>query len=260
MVLNLMTGRFTSRFVLSMFLGKGRMVLKGTLINTVTIVAGTILGTLAGQKYPQKMKETVMNGLGLVTSIIGISMALETQNILYPLSGVASGAIIGEWLNIELWVNNLGESLEKRFGKQSQGLFAKGFVSATLLFCIGPMAIIGGIQDGLTGDYSTLAAKAAIDGFTSIAFASSLGLGVGFSALPVFLYQGAITLGAGFFDRVFTEQMVTEMTAAGGLLLFAIGLGLLEIKRIRVANLLPAIFLTPAICYLVGLIGGSAGF
>jgi len=235
------------------------MVLRGTLINTVTIVAGTVIGMLVGKNYPEKMKETVMNGLGLVTSIIGISMALQTGNILYPLAGIAFGAIIGEWLNIEQWVNQLGESLERKFGRQSQGLFAKGFVSATLLFCIGPMAIIGGIQDGLTGDYSTLAAKAAIDGFTSIAFASSLGLGVGFSALPVFLYQGAITLGAGFFDRVFTEQMITEMTAAGGLLLFAIGLGLLEFKRIRVANLLPAIFLTPAICYLVELIG-VAGF
>lgn len=236
------------------------MTLKGTLINTVAIVAGTLIGVLAGQKYPEKMKDTVMNGLGLVTSIIGISMALETENILFPLSGIAFSAIIGEWLNIEKWVSNLGAALEKRFGGQSQGLFAKGFVSATLLFCIGPMAIIGGIQDGLTGDYRTLAAKAAIDGFTSIAFASSLGFGVGFSALPVFVYQGAITLGAGFFDRVFTEQMITEMSAAGGLLLFAIGLGLLEIKKIRVANLLPAVFLTPAICYLIQLVGSSAGF
>jgi uncharacterized membrane protein YqgA involved in biofilm formation len=236
------------------------MGLTGTLINAATIVAGTCIGMLVGKKYPEKMKETVMNGMGLVTSIIGISMALETENILYPLSGIALGAIIGEWLNIESWINKLGEALESRFGKQSQGLFAKGFVSATLLFCVGPMAIIGGIQDGLTGDFRTLAAKAAIDGFTSIAFASSLGLGVGFSALPVSLYQGAITLGAGFFDRVLTDQMVTEMTAAGGLLLFAIGLSLLEIKRMRVANLLPAIFLTPAICYLVQLIGSGAGF
>ena len=214
---------------------------------------------LVGKKYPEKMKETVMNGMGLVTSIIGISMALETENILYPLSGIALGAIIGEWLNIESWINKLGEALESRFGKQSQGLFAKGFVSATLLFCVGPMAILGGIQDGLPGDSRTLAANAAIDGFTSIAFASSLGLGVGFSALPVSLYQGAITLGAGFFDRVLTDQMVTEMTAAGASTV-AIGLSLLEIKRMRVANLLPAIFLTPAICYLVQLIGSGAGF
>lgn len=235
------------------------MALTGTLINTVAIAAGTFIGMLVGKKYPEKMKETVMNGLGLVTSIIGISMALQTENILYPLAGIAFGAIIGEWLNIERWINNLGTSLERGFGKQSQGMFAKGFVSATLLFCIGPMAIIGGIQDGLTGDYRTLAAKAAIDGFTSIAFASSLGVGVGFSAMPVFLYQGAITLGAGFFDRILTDQMVAEMTAAGGLLLFAIGLGLMEIKRIRVANMLPAIFLTPAICYVVQLVRTRAG-
>lgn len=235
---------------------KGRMAVKGTLINTAAIFAGTFVGLLVGNRYPDKMKETVMSGLGLVTSIIGIKMALQSENILYPLAGIALGAIIGEMIDIDLWINRLGDFLEKNFGKQSQGLFARGFVTATLLFCIGPMAIIGGIQDGLTGDFSTLAAKATIDGFTSIAFASSLGPGVGFSALPVFVYQGAITLGAGFFDRVLSAEMVTEMTAAGGLLLFAIGLGLLEVKKIRVANLLPAIFLTPVICYLAGLIGG----
>ena len=133
--------------------------------------------------------------------------------------------------------------------RQHQPRSLPGFVAATLLFCIRLMAIISGIQDGLTGDFSTLAAKATIDGFTSIAFASSLGPGVAFSALPVFIYQGAISLGAGFFNRILSAEMILEMTSAGGLLLFAIGLGLLEVKKIRVANLLPAIFLTPAICY-----------
>ncbi len=252
---------------------KGRITLKGTLINTAAIVLGTLLGLLVGTRYPEKMKQTVMSGLGLVTSVIGISMALETRNILYPLAGIALGAITGELLDIDRWINRLGNFLERKFSNnqaetevlcgpvgadstQTQGLFARGFVTATLLFCIGPMAIIGGIQDGLTGDFSTLAAKAAIDGFTSIAFASSLGIGVGFSAIPVFAYQGAITLGAGFFSRILSAEMISEMTAAGGLLLFAIGLGLLEIKKIRVANLLPAIFITPAICYLVVWIAG----
>lgn len=238
------------------------MTVKGTLINTAAILVGTLVGLLIGNRYPDKMKETVMSGLGLVTSIIGINMALESTNILYPLAGIALGAIIGELLDIDRWINRLGEFLERKFVRsgtgsiQTQGLFARGFVTATLLFCIGPMAIIGGIQDGLTGDFSILAAKATIDGFTSIAFASSLGIGVGFSFVPVFVYQGAITLGAGFFNRILSPQMISEMTAAGGLLLFAIGLGLLEIKKIRVANLLPATFLTPAICYLIGLLAG----
>ena len=243
------------------------MTVKGTLINTAAIIVGTAIGLIVGDRYPQRMKETVMSGLGLVTSILGIDMALTTENILYPLAGIALGGILGEIIDLNMWVNRLGEFLERKFYRldakkeknpsgvdaSSQGVFAKGFVTASLLFCIGPMAIIGGIQDGLTGDFSTLAAKATIDGFTSIAFASSLGIGVGFSCVPVFIYQGAITLGAGFFSQILSAQMVTEMTAVGGLLLFAIGLGLLEIKEIRVANLLPAILITPAICYLVSL-------
>jgi hypothetical protein len=256
------------------------MTVRGTLINTAAIIVGTAIGMIVGDRYPEKMKETVMSGLGLVTSIIGIKMALTTENILYPLAGIALGGILGEILDLNMWVNRLGDYLESKFYKlgakrskgekglcadkeealldgnaYSQGAFSKGFVTASLLFCIGPMAIIGGIQDGLTGDFSTLAAKATIDGFTSIAFASSLGIGVGLSCVPVFIYQGAITLGAGFFSQILSAQMVTEMTAVGGLLLFAIGLGLLEIKEIRVANLLPAIVITPAICSLVSAFG-----
>lgn len=228
--------------------------MKGTFINAGAIFVGTALGLAAGNKYPEKMKETVMSGLGLVTSILGIKMAFESQNILYPLAGIALGAIVGEMLDIDSWVMGIGNSLEARFAKGSRGTFARGFVAATLLFCVGPMAILGGIQDGLTGNFSTLAAKATIDGFTSIAFASSLGIGVGFSALPVFVYQGAITLGAGYFDKVLSADMVTEMTASGGFLLFALGLSLLELKKIRVANLLPAVLAAPLICYLAGLL------
>ena len=155
--------------------------MKGTLINTVAIILGTGIGLLLGDRYPEKVKETVMSGLGLVTRIIGIKMALETANILYPLAGVALGGIVGELIDIDSWVNKLGSYLERKFAGKgskaesapdgslpSQGKFAKGFVTASLLFCVGPMAIIGGIQDGLTGDYSTLAAKSAIDAFTSM--------------------------------------------------------------------------------------------
>lgn len=240
--------------------------MKGTLINTVAIILGTGIGLLLGDRYPEKVKETVMSGLGLVTCIIGIKMALETANILYPLAGVALGGIVGEVINVDSWVNKLGSYLERKFAGKgskaesapdgslpSQGKFAKGFVTASLLFCVGPMAIIGGIQDGLTGDYSTLAAKSAIDAFTSIAFASSLGVGVGFSCIPVFLYQGAITLGAGLLSQIMSLEMVAEMTAVGGLLLFAIGLGLLELKEIRVANLLPGVIITPLLYYLISI-------
>ena len=222
---------------------------KGTLINTVA-PAGTLLGVL-WPEVPEKMKDTVMNGLGLVTSIIGISTVLKLR-IFFPLSGIAFSAIIGEWLNIEKW-EHLARHLRKVRGHRR---------TACQRVCIGHFVVLyradgyyRRIQEASQGLQNSQPRR--FDGFTNCIRHL---WGVGFSALPVFVYQGAITLGAGFFDRVFTEQMITEMTATGGLLLFAIGLGLLEIKKIRVANLLPAIFLTPAICYLIQLVWSSAGF
>ena len=132
--------------------------------------------------------------------------------------------------------------------------FAKGFVAATLLFCVGPMTVMGSIQDGLTGDYSTLAVKAALDGFAALAFASSFGIGVGFSALSILTVQGSISLGAGYFQGLLTDFMISELTATGGVMIFAIGLGLLDIKKIRVANYLPSIIIAPLICHFISLV------
>lgn len=231
----------------------------GTLINVGTVLLGSLAGTLLGNRLPDRMRLTVMDGLGLATVVIGAKMALVTSNILIVLGSLILGGMFGEFLDIDSAVNNLGKWVETRaLGKNpnssgSNGKFARGFVSASLLFCVGPMAIMGSIQDGLTGDFSTLAVKATLDGFAALAFASSLGPGVGFSALSVLVYQGLITLGAGFFQGVLTEPMVNELTATGGLLILAIGLGLLELKKVRVANLLPAIFLAPFIYYIASL-------
>jgi len=232
--------------------------LTGTIINVGTVAAGSVLGTILGNRLKDRFRVTVMDGLGLSTVAIGLKMAFATSNILIVLGSIIMGGMIGEVLDIDSAINRLGARVEKMVvgnGLTVQGgKFSRGFVSASLLFCVGPMAIMGSIQDGLTGDFSTLAVKAALDGFAALAFSSTLGIGVGFSALMVLGYQGAITLGAGFFQGVLTQGMIAELTATGGILIFAIGLGLLELKRIRVANLLPAIFIAPAIQFLITLL------
>lgn len=226
----------------------------GTLINTATVVAGGTLGTLLGNRLPARLRNTVMDALGLTTILIGLKMALETSNVLLLLGSLLLGGIAGELLDIDAALNRLARRLEARVSPGAEtaagGRFARGFVTASLVFCVGPMTIMGSIQDGLTGDYSTLAIKAMLDGFAALAFASSLGMGVTFSALVVLAYQGSITLAAVWAQAILTPAMVAEMTATGGLLIFAIGLGLLELKRIRVANLLPAIFVAPLLVAL----------
>jgi len=231
--------------------------LRGTLLNAAAVIGGTLLGSLLGNRFSDRMRITLMNGLGLVTVVIGITMAIETSNILLVLGSIIAGGIIGELIDIDSAINHLGATIEKNLTKGYQasrsGEFARGFVTASLLFCVGPMAIMGSIQDGLTGDFSTLAIKASLDGFAAIAFSSTLGMGVGLSAFSVLVYQGMISMGAGFFKDILTEAMINELTATGGVLILAIGLGLLEIKRIKVANLLPAIFMAPLLHYIVSL-------
>jgi uncharacterized membrane protein YqgA involved in biofilm formation len=187
--------------------------------------------------------------------VIGIQMALETENILIVLGAVVLGGILGEWWRIEDRLNSVGAWLEARFNRgnddpQSEdgNRFVRGFVTASLLFCIGPMAVLGAVQDGLTGDYSLLATKSMLDGFSSLAFSSSLGIGVGFSALPILIYQGGMSLLAAQAQAVFTDGMITELTATGGVLIMALSIStLLEIKPIRVGNFLPALLIAPLI-------------
>ena len=226
----------------------------GTLINVTTVVVGATCGTALGARLPQDMRATIMDGLGLITILIGLSMGLKTQNILVVLGSVILGGILGEMMGIDNQLSALAKRLEKALGGLSlgKGRFAEGFMTASLVFCVGPMTIMGSIQDGLTGDFSTLAVKSALDGFASVAFAASLGMGVAFSALFILVYQGGITLLASWASSVLTDAMVVEMSAVGGVLIFGIGLGLLDIKKVRVANLLPAIFIAPFLVALAG--------
>lgn len=234
------------------------MIGVGTLINIVTVLVGGTLGTLLGARLPDRMRETIMHGLGLLTLVIGVQLSLETDNILIVLGSLLLGGLLGELLRIEGGINRLGRWLEDRTGREAlpssdearEGIatrFSHAFLTASLVFCVGPMTILGSIQDGLTGDYTLLAIKSTMDGFASLAFASTLGPGVIFAALTVFVYQGALTLGAGWADVILTDPMIAEMTATGGVLMLALGLGLLEIKEIRTGNLLPAIAVAPII-------------
>lgn len=222
----------------------------GTLINIATVIIGGTLGCLLGSRLPERVRQTVVTGLGLFTLAYGISMFIKTQNAIVVVLSLLIGIVLGEWWNIEKGLNNLGTWLEVKVlnstDESSQKRFIKGFLAASLLFCVGPMAILGSVQDGLTGDYQLLVVKSILDGFAALAFAASMGVGVLFSVIPVLLYQGGITLLAVQAQSFFTEAMITEMSAVGGVILLAIGVGgLLELKPIRTANFLPALVLAP---------------
>jgi len=225
----------------------------GTLINVVTVLIGGTLGSLLGDRLPERMRETLMHGVGLVTLVLGISMAIDTSNVLVVLLSIGIGGILGEWWRIEGRLDSLGEWLqEKASGVPflARGDFVRGFVTASLVFCVGPMTILGSIQDGLTGDYTLLAIKSVLDLFAGLAFAASMGMGVTFSALTVLLFQGGLSLGAAPFQTILTESMITEMSATGGVMILGIGFLLLDIKRVKVGNFLPALAIAPLLTAL----------
>lgn len=230
----------------------------GTWINIAAVLIGGAAGLAFGARLPQRLRQTVIAALGLFTAGLGLRMFLQTQNPILALGGLALGAVVGEWWRIEDGLVALGNWLEHRFTRPGDGpsegsRFVRGFLTASLLFCVGPMTILGSIQDGLRGDYSLLAIKSVLDGFAAMAFASTLGAGVLFSVLVIFVYQGGLTLLAAQAQAVLTEAMTAEMTAVGGLLLLGLAISsLLEIKRIRVGNLLPGLVLAPLLVALMG--------
>lgn len=228
----------------------------GTIINVAAILIGGTIGLLFGSRIPERFKNTVIAGMGLFTAAMGLQMFLKSVNSLIVLGALIIGAMLGEWIGIEDWLQALGETLEKRFSQDTEmgasSRFVRGFMVASLLFCIGPMAILGSIQDGLTGDYNLLAVKSTLDGFASIAFASTLGIGVMFSSIIILVYQGGISLMAGQLNAIVTDPMMAEMTATGGVILMGVAFNnLLEIKKIRVGNFLPALAVAPLIVWIL---------
>ncbi len=228
----------------------------GTLINMGAIIAGTAVGSLAGPRLPARMRRIVLYGIGLVVLMVGFQMAVRTQNVLAVLGAILIGGTIGELLRLEERLEQLGQFFQDRFSKGSEQSISEGFVTASLVFCVGPMAILGSISDGLSGDYSLLSIKAVMDGFASIAFGAGMGWGVGLSALSILVYQGAITLLAGSLPGALNEAMITEMTATGGLIIIGIGIKLLDLKDLPLANFVPAIAVAPAILALIPLFRG----
>jgi uncharacterized membrane protein YqgA involved in biofilm formation len=217
----------------------------GTFINMITVLIGSCLGILLGERLPERIRETVMGGLGLLVLVIGIQMALKTNNILILMGSILIGGVLGEWINIQQKLDRLGQSLQSRFGKNKSNRFSEGFVTASLVFCVGPMTFLGALQDGLTGNYELLAIKAMLDGFASLAFAAVFGIGVLFSIGTIFILQGSISLGATLIDGLLTPPMIDEMTAAGGLMIIGIGFALLDLLHLRIANYLPALAIAP---------------
>jgi len=214
----------------------------GTIVNALAIVAGTALGLILKSGIRDNYRETIMNAIGLSVLLIGMIGAIKTNNLLLLIFSLAIGSVIGEALKIEDRLAGLGRLIESKTSS-TDGSVAKAFVTASLVFCVGSMAIVGSIESGLTGNHQTLFAKAVLDGIVSIFLSSTLGFGVIFSAAAVFVYQGIITLLSSSLKAFLTDAMIREISAIGGVLIMAIGLNMLNIKKIKVGNMLPAIVL-----------------
>jgi uncharacterized membrane protein YqgA involved in biofilm formation len=216
----------------------------GTAINVVAVLVGGGIGTLVGAKLPERMRETAMRAIGIVTLLIGVSNFLEFDNSLVPLLSVILGLVIGEFLGIDDALKRFGGYLQKRLSK-GESPVSRAFVTTSLIFCVGPLTILGSLEDGFTRDYSLLALKSALDFVASLAFAAVLGWGVLLSAGTVLVVQGLLTLSARFLGEVVTEPMILATTATGGVLILGLGLVLLELNEVRVANMLPALVIAP---------------
>ncbi|MEK8131174.1 DUF554 domain-containing protein [Paenibacillus filicis] len=251
------------------------MVLWGTIVNAAAIVAGSLIGILIG-RMSESMKRTLMHGIGLALVVLGISMALKTDQFLLLVLSLTIGGLIGEAIRLERRLEQLGELLERAVyaiesliprrkrdesgGERVRGRLAAGFVNATLVYCIGAMAILGSLDSGLRDNHVILYTKGLMDGLLSVVFASTMGIGVLFSSLPILFYQGGIALGASWIastmDRTLLDGIIIQLTAVGGVLIIGVGMNLLELRRIQVANLLPAL----AVAVVLTLLGTHYGW
>lgn len=242
------------------------MLLRGSIVNAVAIIGGSLLGMIIKGRVSERFRAIIMQALGLSVIIIGLSGSLsaifrvssegklESNDIMVMIIFLVIGAIIGEALNIEKKLNRFAELIQKKLPGSGSN-FSAGFVSATLLFCVGAMAIVGSLEEGLAGNANTLYAKSVLDCISSIIFSSTMGIGVLFSAIAVFLYQGSITLLAEFLEHMLTLEVISQMSLVGNVLILGIGINLLEIRNIKVANMLPAVFL-PMVYYSIRMLVG----
>jgi len=218
----------------------------GTLVNTATVLVGGLLGLRFGKRVPERMRESVVRVIGLATVALGLRDVLRTENLIFPLLGMVAGVIIGEALRIEERISGIGSRLQRRFASGADGsAFVRGFLTASLLYVVGPLTVLGAIEDGSGATPNLYLIKASLDGFMSVVFASIYGVGVLFSAASVFVVQGGLTLLGSQIDSLLVGRVETELYAAGGLAVMAIGLNLLEIAKIRVGSMLPGLAVTP---------------
>lgn len=227
------------------------MLPTGSLVNAAAIIAGSLIGALLHGRFPERVRTIVFQGLGLCVLLIGVQMALKVDNILILIFSVLLGGIIGELLDLEGLFERLATRFKALVRSRDTG-FTDGLITASLIFCIGAMAIVGSFDEGIRGDATVLYTKSILDGFASVALASTYGLGVLFSFIPVLLYQGGLTLFAGFFQEHFSPQIIAQLTSTGGVLILGIGLTLLDIKRVRLSNLLPALLVVVVLTLVFG--------
>jgi len=229
----------------------------GTIINAIAVVIGSFLGLILRSKLPKRITNTAFHGVGLFTIILGIIMAIKTSNILIMIVSIVIGALVGEIIDIDKWINIFGEWLKKNF-KVKNERFSEGFITAFLLYCIGSMTILGAIgsmtilgaiEEGLGGTPNLLVAKSVLDGFSSIILAATMGIGVLFSFIPLLLFQGGLTLLASNMQNILTGSIINELSAVGGILLLGLGITILDIKKIKILNMLPSLIIVVILTY-----------
>lgn len=223
----------------------------GTIVNTIAVIVGSLIGVMLHKNFPDRVKAIVFQGIGLATLVLGMQMAFEVQNLLILIFSILIGGIIGELINVEMYFERFADWLKRKV-KIKDDKFSDGFITATLIYCIGSMAVIGSLNEGLRGDRTLLFTKSILDGFTSVALASTYGIGVLFSAIPLLIYQGGLTVMARYFQSLFSDVILAELTAVGGVLILGIGINLLEIKKVKLMNLLPALLVVVLLTSIFG--------
>jgi len=230
----------------------------GTLLNLLTVLVGGLTGTVLGDRLPPRLRENVVAGVGLFVAVMGVKFAIDTASLLYLLGAILIGGIIGSLAGIERRLNELGAAVQRRFAAPGgTSTIAEAFVTASIVFCVGPLTFLGAIRNGLTGDASLLAIKSVLDGFTAIAFAATLGWGVLLSLAVILVYQGGLAAGASLFASLLSDAQLREMNATGGLLLVGVGLKLLRLRDVQVADYLPAIVVAPLLVAIATAVGGG---
>lgn len=226
-----------------------------TFINAGAVIVGSLIGVMLNKRISERFKQVVYAGIGVISLVIGFALALQMQRVLYLALAVVIGGVLGTWWGVENGILSLGEFLKRRFARESGGEFAYGFLSASVLFCVGAMTIVGSFQAGVDNDYTLLLTKSVMDGVMAVLLTAAMGIGVGFAAITVLLYQGSLTLLATWIRPWVSELMLSEISAVGGALIVMIGLNLLDLKRIKTADFVPALLVVVVLVLLDPWIG-----